>query len=187
MVMAATVAQAEEPAVRFYSSAGVSFGGDELASGSYTNGGSFSIKAGSGLMLNLGVAVPLTDKVDGVVTVGYHSASTSATNGDVSFKRTPIELLGFYALDKNWRAGGGLRSASSAKLSSSGAASSVGNYDFDNSLGAVLEVQYLMDKSAQSRARWGFSGRYVVESFEEKTTKTKVNGNHIGMSVIFMY
>lgn len=183
----AAVAQTQEPAVRFYSSAGVSFGGDELASGRYTNGSSFSIKAGGGLMLNLGVAVALTDKVDGVVTVGYHSASTNASNGDVSFKRTPVELLGFYALDKNWRLGGGLRSAGSAQLSGSGAASNVGTVDFNNSMGTVLEVQYLMDKNSQSRARWGVSGRYVMESFEEKTTKASVNGNHLGLSVIFMY
>lgn len=187
LVTVAAAAQAEEPAVRFYSSAGLSFGGDELASGTYTSGNSFSIKAGGGYMLNLGVDVPFTDKIDGVLTVGYHSASTNASNGDVDFKRSPVELLGFYTLDKNWRVGGGLRSAGSAKLTSSGAASSIGNYDFNNSLGTVLEVQYLMDKSAQSRARWGFSGRYVAESFEETTTKTKINGNHAAVSVIFMY
>lgn len=183
----AAVAQTQEPAVRFYSSAGLSFGGDELISVPYTDGTTSSVKAGGGYMLNVGVAVALADKVDGVVTVGYHSASASASNGDVSFKRTPVELLGFYALDKNWRVGGGLRSAGSAQLTGSGVASNLGTIDYNNSMGTVLEVQYLMDKNSQSRARWGVSGRYVMESFEKKTTKTSYNGNHLGLSVIFMY
>lgn len=183
----AMAAQADAPAVRFYGNAGFTSGGDELASGNYTNGTSFSIKAGGGLLLNVGAAIAITDKVDGVITVGYHSASTSASNGDVSFSRNPVELLGFYTLDKNWRVGGGLRSAGSAKLTSSGAASAIGNFDFDNSMGTVLEVQYLFDKNPQTRATWGLSGRYVAESFEEKTTKTKVNGNHVGLSLVFYY
>jgi len=180
-------AQAEESRVRFFGSVGAGFGGDELASGTYTNGNTFSIKAGNGATLAAGVSIPVSDLVDVQLSVGYQSTSTNASNGDISFKRYPVEALGFYKLNSNWRVGGGLRSATSAKLSTSGVAGMLGSYDFTPSVGVVLEAQYLFDKGANQRGQFGLSGRYVSESFEENSTKAKFNGNHVGFSLVFYY
>ena len=64
-------AQAEESLVRFFGSVGAGFGGDELASGTYTNGNTFSIKAGNGATLAAGVSIPVSDLVDVQLSVGY--------------------------------------------------------------------------------------------------------------------
>lgn len=180
-------AQAQQAPVRFFGSVGGGFGGDELASGSYTNGNTFSIKAGNGFTVSGGVSVAVSSTTDVQVSVGYESASTNASNGDISFTRLPIEVLGFYTVSPQWRVGGGLRSATSPKLSTSGVAGMLGSYEFTPSVGVVLEAQYLFDKSATQRGQFGISGRYVGESFEEKTSKTTINGNHVGVALVFYY
>jgi hypothetical protein len=171
---------------RWFGSLGASFGGDTLASGSYTSGQSYSIKAGDGYLLSGGLSFPVADKVDLQASVGYQSTSTNATNGKIEFTRMPIELLAFYNMDSKWRLGGGARSATGAKFSTSGAVGSLGSYEFTPSLGMVLEAQYRFDKSSNSKAYYGINVRYVSESFEEKVSKTTINGNSLGLG-FFVY
>ena len=179
-------AQAQEsPKFRWFGSLGASFGGDTLVSGSYTNGQTFSIKAGDGVLLSGGLSFPVTDKLDLQASIGYQSTSTNASNGKIDFTRMPLELLAFYNMDSKWRLGGGLRSATGAKLSTSGVASSIGNYDFTPSVGVVVEGQYLFN-GFSSRVPYGINVRYVSESYEEKISKSKVNGNSLGVGM-FVY
>lgn len=181
-------AQAQEGSkFRWFGSLGASFGGDTLASGAYTSGQTYSIKAGDGLLLSGGLSFPVTDKLDVQASVGYQSTSTNATNGKIEFTRVPLELLAFYNMDSKWRLGGGLRSATGAKLSTSGVAGALGSYEFTPSLGMVLEGQYFFNKSSSSKAQYGINLRYISESFEEKVSKTKVNGNSLGVGVFFYY
>lgn len=186
--LASLGAQAQEgPQIRWFGSLGASFGGDTLASGTYTNGQTFSIKAGDGLLLSGGVSIAATDKIDLQATVGYHSTSTNANNGKIEFTRVPVELLAFYNLEGKWRVGAGVRSATGAKLSTSGVAGSLGSYEFTPSLGTVLEAQYFFDKAGSGRAKYGINVRYISESFEEKVSKTTVNGNSLGAGFFIYY
>ena len=180
-------AQAQEsPRFRWFGSLGASFGGDTLASGTYTNGQTFSIKAGDGVLLSGGLSFPVTDKLDLQASVGYQSASTNASNGKIDFTRMPIELLAFYNMDDKWRLGGGLRSATGARLSTSGVAGTLGSYDFTPSVGVVAEGQYFFNKFS-SKVAYGLNVRYVNESFEEKVSKTKVNGSSLGVGIFLYY
>jgi len=177
----------EESKYHWFGSLGGSFGGDTLASGTYTNGQTFSIKAGDGLLLSGGLSFPVTDQLDLQASLGYHSTSTNANNGKIEFTRMPVELLAFYNLEGKWRLGGGARSATGAKLSTSGAAGSLGSYEFTPSLGVVLEAQYFFDKAGSSKAKFGVNVRYISESFEEKVSKSKVNGDSLGAGFFFYY
>ena len=184
---AAMSAQAQETAkFRWYGALGMSWGGDTLASGNYTSGTAYAIRAGEGILFQVGMAYQVMDKTDLQLSVGYQTASTTASNGDISFTRNPIELLGFYDVANQWRLGLGLRSSSNAKLSSSGAASNVGSYNFTPSLGQVLEVQYLFDSTRRNKFQPGVSLRVINESYEEKVSKTKINGSSAGLS-LFCY
>ena len=62
---------------------GYSVGGDTLASGTYTSGQTFSIKAGEGFLLSGGLSFPVANRVDLQASVGFHSTSTNATNGKI--------------------------------------------------------------------------------------------------------
>lgn len=172
--------------MRWFITGGYSVGGDTLASGTYTSGQTFSIKAGEGFLLSGGLSFPVANRVDLQASVGFHSTSTNATNGKIEFTRMPLELLALYDLQNRWRIGGGIRSATNPKLSTSGVAGVLGSYEFTPSLGTVIEAQYFFDNPRSSKTQLGVNIRFVSESFEEKVSKTKVNGNGFGAG-LFAY
>jgi hypothetical protein len=177
---------------QFFGSFGFNFGdgSEEIVKGNYvdTSGnkvGEFSVKAGNGLAVAAGVSYSITDKVDVQFSIGHERTSTSGSNGDFAFTRVPVELLGFYNVGDHWRVGGGLRSATSARLESYGVVSGVGNYDFSPRLGYVLEAQYLTKKNASPLGRFGVAFKLVDETFEYAPTSYLARGHHLGVSLIY--
>lgn len=154
--------------------AGLTFGGDMLAKAHYTNGGDIMIHAGSMVALNAGIDYRVTPELSLQGTVGYHGDNASASNGHVRFDRYPIELLAYYNVAPQWRIGGGARYTTNVELSSSGAGACAGNYEFDNTLSAVAEAEYILSP------HWGLKLRFVGEKFKEKLTSTKIDANHVG-------
>lgn len=186
-------AQTQAPTVRFLANLGYSAGGDTLASGNYVSGASYSINAGKGVTLAVGADFRVADKVTLQATVGHHQDSTNASNGEIAFKRTPVELLGFYEMNENFRLGGGLRKAQNAEVTATGAAagiSAAGSYE--STLGAVLEGQYFFNSlrynAAEHKALWGVGVRFVNESFKQaNSTAGSKNGSHLAVSFLFYY
>jgi hypothetical protein len=115
----------------------LSEGGDHLFTGKYTDGTKIDITAGG----------------------------TLGTNGNASFTRFPLEVMGFYQLNDEYRIGACARKSLSAKLKTSGVAKYQDNAEFHASVGNVIELQYLF--------------------FTEKTDGYKVKGDHIGVGVVF--
>jgi len=165
------------PAVRPLLGVGLTFGGDTLATTFFTDGTQIDIKAGQLLQLHGGLEYRATPLLSVQATVGYHVDNSSASNGSVRFSRIPVELLGHFHASDKWLFGGGLRLVNSPKLSSSGAASSVGSVDFDNTTGTVIEGEY------RTSFKLGFKLRYVSEKYEAKApfTGATVDGSHIGL------
>lgn len=190
---AGATAQAQAPVVRFLANVGYSAGGDTLASGNYVSGASYSINAGKGVTLAVGADFRVAEKVTVQATVGHHQDSTNASNGEIAFKRAPVELLGFYEMSENFRLGGGLRKAQNAEVTASGAAagiSAAGSYE--STLGAVLEGQYFFNSqrysAAEHKALWGVGVRFVNESFKQtNSTAGSKNGSHLAISFLFYY
>lgn len=159
--------------VRFFLGGGLTFGGDKLATASYTNGGEIDIHAGGMVALNGGIDFLVTPHFSMQANVGYHVDNASARNGDVRFQRVPMELLAYFHPAPKWRLGGGVRYVSNAKLSSSGAAD-IGDFSFKNTVSGVIEGEYLMTSHV------GFKIRLVSEEYEEKFSGAKVDGDHVG-------
>ena len=184
-------AQETASAWQWVGSAGLTLGGDTLAGGTYINSGdSFKIKAGGGLSLSVGGAYQVSPDWAVQSTIGYHFDSTNAKNGDITFSRMPIELLGLYSVNDKWRVGAGLRSAGSAKITTSGAASFLGSEKFDNTLGQILEVQYIFGGPQEAnvkKARMAIAGRYVMEEFKAQHSGKTFNGNHLGVNLMVYY
>jgi hypothetical protein len=154
-------------------------GGEKLATVTYTNGTSQNIKSGGLLHIFGGVEFVATDAFSLQATVGYHVDDSNAKNGSVKFSRVPVEVLGFWKAADTWRLGLGLRKTSSAKLTSSGDASNIGNLKLDSRLGAVLQGEYLFNPSGSVFVR------YVGEKYT--VNKVGVSGNHLGLGASFRF
>ncbi len=193
VVFGCMLTQAQAADLRFFGGMGVAFGGDTLASGKYSDGTSYEVNAGQGFVLSVGADYRVADKVTVQGSVGYQSGSTNAKNGEISFKRMPVELLAFYDISKQMRIGGGVRKANSAELTVSGAAAgSATPGTYNSSVGTVLEGQYFFSPvetgAAVRKAQWGLNLRYVSETYTPTNASASAkSGNHLGFGVVMYY
>ena len=169
-------ASAQKP-MRFLLGGGLTFGGDKLVTAKYDNDVEMDVRAGGMIALNAGIDYRVTDTFAFQATLGYHFDSTSATNADARFTRIPLELLAYYYVSPQWRVGGGVRYVSNPKVSFSERFRSIGAADqaFDNSVGAVLEGEYLLGRHV------GIKLRYVHETYEGAAILGKADGSHVGI------
>ena len=165
---------------RFLIGAGVSFGGDELATAVYDDGVEIDIDAGAGLALNVGVDYRVNPQFSVQGTIGYHVDSANAWNGDLRFERVPLELLGYYHINDKVRAGGGLRYVANVALRCSGACH-FGDTEFKDTTSAVAELEYMYSP------RLGIKLRYVNDQFKDKYWNDKVKGDHVGLLANFYF
>jgi hypothetical protein len=176
--LAATAVQTAQAEVRPVLGALLTGGGETLASGSYYNDfgdttGSWKIRSGSLIHLFAGAEYREADSPIAVqLTLGYHIDDTTATDGSVSFSRYPAEALILWQPQDLFRAGVGFRKALGAKLSSSGTASDIGNFNFKSQLGMVVQGEYLVSQNFSLILRW-VGERYEVNGVE-------IDGNHVG-------
>lgn len=159
---------------------GITAGGDELASATYTNGDSVNIKAGSGVVFTAGLDYRIDPQFSVQGSVNFHVDDQTASNGDMRFQRFPVELIGFYHPNSQWKVGGGVRYVNSAKLSGSGAAE-MPDIHFKNTASAIFETEYLFAPNA------GVKVRYVKEELEVKNGGGTVKANHVGISGVFYF
>lgn len=162
--------------LRFVFGAGLTAGGDKIATAFYEDDTDLSIKGGDSIALQLGVDYRVNPQISVQGTVGYHVDQLNARNGHMRFDRFPLELLGYYHVSEKVRVGGGLRYVTNVAFSSGGA-SDVGDYDFTDSTGAVAEIEYAYSP------RIGFKLRYANDKYEEKISRTPVKGDHVGILV----
>ena len=163
---------AQERSVRAFIGAGLTGGGDSLATVVFTNGSTEDIRAGALVHVYGGVEFRLAPQFTVQTSLGYHVDDTGGgSNGSLRFSRYPVELLAHYQIDPRVRLGGGARFISSAKLDGSGVLA--GNrIDFDSTVGAVIEGEYLVTPSM------GLKLRYVNDKY--KTGGVSVDGSHGG-------
>lgn len=154
-------------------------GGDELVAVTYTDGAEQIIKAGGGFQMKAGVGYQVAPRTELIATLGYHIDDTNGNNGSIGFSRWPIEVLGMWRATESIRLGGGLRYASQAKISSSGAASMLGSADIESKPGLVVTAEYLIDKKV------GLNLRLVNETFQYKGSSIKGDHVAVGLNVYF--
>lgn len=190
LVLGCALAHADDPSKwRFVGRIAVGFGSDALDSGTYVGGTRWELSAGNGLKYALGADYRIAEKVTVQATVGKELSTVPAGNGDLTFNRTPVEVLGFYDVSKDFRLGGGLRSSTNAQVSSSGAGNgypSVGTWT--SSVGAVLEGQYIFDSRMHADgavSQFGVNLRFVSENFT-KDAVTK-RGDHAEVGIFLNY
>lgn len=185
LVLISSGVWAEESPLQFTGSVMYTNGGDKLYQGTYNTGETFDITAGGTYQINAGASYSLSPVFDVQLTVGYHTSTSNAINGSIDFTRWPVELLGFYQIDDKFRLGAGVRQSMNVKTAVSGVGNGIPTYEFNSNPSGVLEFQYVINNHRNSVAYTTINFRYVAESFTEKTTSSKINGNHFGIGVAF--
>jgi hypothetical protein len=164
---------------------GITGGGDKLATANFTNGSTQNIDAGGLIYLKAGADWRVGPNMSIQGTFGYHTDLVNANNGDLKFNRTFVEGLAFWGLTPTQRIGFGARQTFGAKLSSSGAASTVGNIEFKGNVGAVLEYEWLFSKRGNSGSSITVrlvSEKYTPDKFNGRSVTGKdVDGSHVGL------
>lgn len=153
--------------------------GGDFATVYYTNGETYTLRAGQLFHLYGGLEYRLPDSGFALqANVGYHFDQAGGDNGDLRFSRVPVELIGLYKVAPSWRLGLGLRDATDARLHSSGA-TAMGDYRFKASVGEILQLEYLVSPSL------GLDMRYVHEIYrlDGGGPGTSINGSHFGLGL----
>ncbi len=157
---------------------GIDVGGDELFHATYTNGDTVSIDAGDLLQLGVGftfkTAPARLPELETQMSLSYKFDSANAQNGDVDWKRYPIELMEFYTTP-SWRFGGGLAYHLNPSMKGSGVAA-VATTDFDNALGLIFEVDYIIG------AKSYIGGRVTLIDYTTSDTNQELSGNSVGIT-----
>ena len=176
---AAHAADADRP-FKFVAGLGVTGGGSNLATVTYTNGNTQNINAGSGLMLYVGGEAPIGTLVSLQATFGYHFNTTHATNGDVTFSRYPIDVIAQVPVTDKLRFGLGAEFINNPRLSGSGFAN-ITNTEFDSTVGVLLEGEYRFTSWLGVKVR-GLSAR-----FKATATGETARGDNIGVFCNFYF
>ena len=168
-------AEDDSGSTKFVLEAGLHAGGDKLATVYFTDGSSKTINAGDGLSLSLGAKLGLSETMSAVITYGIKEDKVSASDGDISFTRNPLDALLLFKSDK-WQYGAGLTYHTGVKFK---VATAYTNYtvDFKSALGAILDARYFFSDSAY------VGGRYTIINYETETTGKSFSGNSIGVVV----
>jgi hypothetical protein len=154
---------------------GFESGGDELVTIDHDYESDYTIDAGDGFRFELGMAIddPL-GKIELQLLAGYKFDSDSADNGSISWNMIPLSAIGFIKLPQ-WKFGGGVTYHINPELD--------GSFDrdikdeFDNALGAIIQIQY----EPVDAFAIGLRGTFIDYEIQKNNTIQTANGNSIGL------
>ena len=170
---------------------GVTYGGDSMFTTATSTGGSVDVKGGELVQLGLGGLYQFNNMPMALsLTANYHLDRVTASNGNLNFRRYPVEAMAYYTGVNNFRFGGGVRIVRSPEASRTinGATEKI---VFDNATGYVAELGYRMAPHS-----W-INFRYVSEKYKGKTYTatngtvtslsgtTPFKGSHFGLFFLF--
>lgn len=186
-LMLATGAQADtESSVRPLLGGGLTVGGDTMINVTFINEAgqpldSARVKAGQLLQVYGGLEYQPVSRFSLQATLGYHWHNAEGSDGQGKFSRYPVELLGHYHFNENWRLGAGARFVRGAKreLHISNPRNPIDiEQKFDNTTGTIIEGEYVVDR------KLGFKLRYVSEKYKAQAPFIdKFDGSHLGFLV----
>ncbi len=175
-----------ESSVRPLLGGGLTVGGDTMIDVTFVNEAgqpldSARVKAGQLLQVYGGLEYQPVLRFSLQATLGYHWHNAEGSDGQAKFSRYPVELLGQYHINENWRIGAGARFVRGAKreLHISNPSNPIDlEQKFDNTTGAIIEGEYVVDR------KLGFKLRYVSEKYKAQAPFTdKFDGSHVGLLV----
>jgi opacity protein-like surface antigen len=182
MLSSAQATDMPDRQLNYLAGVGFTYGGDQLASGTYANN---DLRAGKGLVMNVGADFRVSSAFSLQSTIGLHMDAIRASGGSTrTFKRFPVEVLAYFHPTNGFRFGGGARYAGNASTESS----YYNGGDYDSKVGGVVEGEFLVNKHV------GIKIRYVNEKFTRTTQmypqgsfETTTKANHFGVITNFYF
>jgi Outer membrane protein beta-barrel domain len=149
-------------------------GGEALVTVTFASGETDNIKSNRGLFFGGGVSIVNDAKdLETEITLSYKFDSITASNGDVTFSRLPLDGLVFYRTP-SVRVGGGVTYHLNPDLSGSGVAGGL-NVNFKNSLGLVAQVDWRLSDNVN------LGLRYTKLDYDVEGSSGSVKSNGIGI------
>ena len=172
---------------------GYDFGGETLATVEhydYYNGYDTSkVRAGQGFSFEAGAAVEIPNNaIELQFLVGYKFDRESSYNGSVTWDQIPFTALAMINANR-WKFGGGITYHLNPKLSGNFTGYDNGRYfddsvddEYENSVGGVVQVQYMMSEAAAV----GLRGTFI--DYKLKSDSSVVaNGNSVGINFSYKF
>ncbi len=125
--------------VKLLIEAGIEFGGDEILTVFFTNGEDQKMRAGQGGFLAVGGEFIVSQAFMVRSTIGVKYNTTAADNANIRLLRFPFNLMGFWKINENFRAGAGATTHLGTNLKGDGFLPDV---DFTSSVGPRFEFGY---------------------------------------------
>jgi hypothetical protein len=136
-LLLANVCSAEDRGLHFLFEGDLEYGGDRVATVSFTDGSSQDVRAGQGVSLAMGAHYRGDSPFSVRGTVGYKYVTTAASNADISMSRVVFEVLGNYAWSNGWWTGAGITHHTNVKFKGDGFGPDI---DFDDATGPTVEL-----------------------------------------------
>jgi hypothetical protein len=153
VLLAVTGMPAFATETHFAFKAGYDTGGDTLVTAVFFGGETEKIKANQGLFFGGGVSIVNDAKdVETEITLNYKIDDITASNGDVTWSRWPLDALVFYRMP-SVRFGGGATYHLNPDLSGSGVVSGL-NVQFKDALGFLLQVDWRITEKLNLGVRY---------------------------------
>lgn len=173
-VLAGAVSEAGASDSSFHFKVGYDTGGDTLITAIFAGGDTENIKANRGLFFGGGVSlVNDTKDLEAEISLSYKFDTITASNGDITWSRLPIDGLVFYRFP-SVRLGGGLTYHLNPQLDGSGAAGGL-NVDFKNAFGFIVQADWrITDKL-------NLGLRYTLLEYETSVGGITADSNGIGL------
>ncbi len=161
----------------FMLTGGLTYGGDKLATITYTNGDNVDIHGGGLILFGAGGVYRFEKNWETQLSINYQFDKANAKNGDATFDRFPIDLLGFYRSGAH-RFGAGVTYHINPKYDANfDIANGKQKVDFDNALGAVIEYDYFFNNSVS------LGVRYANIKYKSSDIAGSVDGSYGGVLV----
>lgn len=159
---------------------GYASGGDTIASITYTNGSSETLKAGSGISIGAFTIVPLSDNdVALKLAANYLNDSITASNGEVTFTRLPVDALVLKKLNK-WQVAAGLTYHLNPQFKST--FDSGERVDADNALGLLLEANYQLYSKGEDSLAINIGARYTNIEYNFDGVTKNYDGSNLAIT-----
>jgi hypothetical protein len=155
---------------------GADFGGDEIFSGTTSNGDSFSMTGGGGGVISGGFLIAPDAPYAFEITIGYKATTQSFSNGSISFSRVPVDAIASFA-PGNHRLGIGVTAHFAPTLDCSVTGVCTGHAELDTSYGVLLQWAYTLHH-LELGLRATFISYHATDTLSGATAS--FNGNSFG-------
>ncbi|MDA3139646.1 hypothetical protein I8F95_12365 [Vibrio metschnikovii] len=165
---------------------GYGFGGEKIFEGLYTNGKTDDVKSNEGISIFGGIDINLAQNITVRGTVGYKFDSISATNGDVSFSRVPLELIVFKGFN-NHKIGAGITHQKNVKFECKVKGICSGDVEFDDATGFVAQYEYAFAPAKMSKNHFAIGVKYTNIEYSTPLLHKDIDGSGFDVHLAYLF